>query len=96
MAKRKVTVTVDEELVDAVQRLGAGSMSSVVNAALAQEVDRPARAAALAGLLAAWEVALGPIPADAQAGAKVAFDDLDGLVAPGPIETEPDSAAQTS
>ena len=45
MAKRKITVTVDEGLVEAVQALGDDSLSSVVNAALASELDRRARAA---------------------------------------------------
>lgn len=77
MAKRKITVTVDEELVTAVQSLGAESLSHVVNAALADEVDRRARAAALGSLLADWEAAFGPVPdADAAAAAAV-FDDLD-------------------
>lgn len=40
MAKRKITVTVDDDLVEAVQRLGAESLSSVVNAALARDVER--------------------------------------------------------
>ena len=61
MAKRKITVTVDEDLVDAVQVLGADSLSSVVNAALASEVERRARAAALGRLLAEWDAAFGPV-----------------------------------
>lgn len=79
MAKRKITVTVDEALVDAVQRLGAESVSSVVNVALAHEVDRRARAAALARFLAEWDASLGPVPAEATAAARAAFDDLDGV-----------------
>jgi hypothetical protein len=54
MAERKVTVTVDEHLVELVHQLGAESLSSVVNVALAAEVDRMARAAALGRLLAEW------------------------------------------
>ena len=41
MAKRKITVTVDESLVDQVQALGAASLSSVVNEALEREVVVP-------------------------------------------------------
>jgi len=72
-------VTVDEDLVEIVQHLGAESLSSVVNAALAKEVDRRTRAAALARMLSDWEAALGPIPDAAAAAAKAAFDDLDAL-----------------
>jgi hypothetical protein len=80
MAKRKVTVTVDEDLVESVQRLGAESLSSVVNAALAAEVDRRARAAALERMLEEWDEALGPVDDDAAEAARAAFDDLDALV----------------
>ncbi len=79
MAKRKITVTVDEELVETAHTLGAESLSSVVNQALAQEVDRRARAAALGRLLADWETRLGPVDAEATAWAVAAFDDLDGV-----------------
>ncbi len=79
MAKRKVTVTVDEELVETLQHLGDASLSSVVNAALAAEVDRRSRAAALGRLLADWDAAFGPVSAAATATARAAFDDLDGL-----------------
>lgn len=82
MAKCKVTVTVDEGLVDAVQALGAASLSAVVNDALAAEVDRRARAAALGRLLAEWDAAYGPVSDEAAAEATAAFDDLDGTAAP--------------
>lgn len=79
MAKRKITVTVDEDLVADVQALGTESLSSVVNAALASEVERRARAAALGRMLAEWDAALGPIPDAAVAAAGAAFDDLDAI-----------------
>lgn len=72
-------MTVDEDLVESVQALGAASLSSVVNAALANEVDRRARAAALERLLDGWDAAFGPVPDDAAAAAAAAFDDLDAL-----------------
>ena len=78
MGKRKITVTVDEELVNAVQG-GSESLSSVVNTALAGEVDRRARAATLRRLLASWDDAHGPVDDAAADGARQAFDDLDGL-----------------
>ena len=77
MVKRKITVTVDEGLVEAVQTLGAGSLSSVVNAALAAEVDRRARSATLGRLLAGWDEAYGPVPGHLATDAATAFDDLD-------------------
>lgn len=78
MAKRKITVTVDEALVDAA-KVGSDSLSAVVNAALAAEVDRRARAAALGQRLAEWEATMGPIDGEAADAARRAFDDLDGL-----------------
>lgn len=78
MAKRKITVTVDEDLVETAQALGAESLSSVVNQALAREVDRRARSAALGRLLADWEERLGPVDDAASAWASATFDTLDG------------------
>lgn len=79
MAKRKITVTVDEDLVDAVRSLGLESLSSVVNAALSSEVERRARAAALERLLREWDDRFGPVSADAAAQARDVFDDLDAV-----------------
>lgn len=84
MAKRKITVTVDEELVEAVQSLGSEPVSAVVNAALTTEVDRRARAAALGRLLADWDEAFGPVPDAEQAAAAAAFDDADAVAAAPP------------
>jgi hypothetical protein len=81
MAKRKITVTVDEGLVSAVQAFGAESLSSVVNEALSREVERRARAAALGHLLAGWDASFGPVSPRAAARAAAAFDDLDGTSA---------------
>ena len=79
MAKRKITVTVDEHLVESVQQLGAESLSSVINTALAAEVERRARAAALQRQLAEWDGTYGPVSPDAAQEAARAFDDLDAL-----------------
>lgn len=81
MAKRKITVTVDEDLVDSVRSFGVESLSSVVNAALSSEVERRARAAALERLLQEWDTRLGPVSDDAAARAREAFDDLDATSA---------------
>src|SRR5438094_10650963 len=94
MAKRKITVTVDENLVETVQALGAESMSSVVNAALTNEVDRRARAAALGRLLAVWDAAYGPVPDAAAASAAADFDDLDAVAAPSLTPRTPRPAAK--
>lgn len=78
MAKRKITVTVDEELVETAHALGADSLSSVVNSALEREVDRRARHAALGRLLAEWDEAHGPVDEDTVAWAAAQFDRVDG------------------
>ena len=85
MAKRKITVTVDEALVEAA-KLGSESLSAVVNSALAAEVERRARAAALERRLSEWEAEFGPVDRQASEAARRAFDDLDGLAE----EHEPD------
>lgn len=79
MAKRKITVTVDEGLVEAVQALGSEPLSSVVNQALEAEVDRLARAEALGRMLAQWDEELGPVSAEAAAAAVAAFDAADAV-----------------
>jgi len=79
MAKRKITVTVDEALVDSV-RLGDESLSSIVNSALVNEVARRDREMALTDLLAEWDDTLGPIDDDSVREAEQAFDALDARV----------------
>ena len=81
MAKRKITVTVDEDLVQSVQALGSESLSAVVNEALAAEVERRARAAALGRLLADWDASFGPVSGEAAAAAADAFNDVDAVAA---------------
>ncbi|MGI8752534.1 MAG: type II toxin-antitoxin system CcdA family antitoxin [Acidimicrobiales bacterium] len=77
MAKRKITVTVDEGLVDSVRQLGDENLSAVVNTALADHVERLARLASLRQLLDRWEADAGPISAAAEADAATAFDQFD-------------------
>ncbi|MFN0030253.1 MAG: hypothetical protein ACKV2O_24130 [Acidimicrobiales bacterium] len=79
MAKRKITVTVDEELIESIRQFDAGSLSSVVNAALGVEVERRAREAALARQLAQWDKEYGPVSATSSRWAEQVFDDLDGV-----------------
>jgi post-segregation antitoxin (ccd killing protein) len=79
MAKRKITVTVDEDLVELARRLGSETLSGIINEALAAHLERLARRAALRRLLDRWDAELGPISAEAAAEARDAFDELDGL-----------------
>lgn len=78
MAKRKITVTVDADLVDEL-RAGEEAMSAVVNQALAPHSERRARQVALGDLLAKWESRLGPVDEAAVAAAREAFDEADGI-----------------
>lgn len=79
MAKRKITVTVDEEIVEQAHLLGVESLSAVVNEALTVHVERLARRAALRELLDTWEREFGPVSEAAAADARAAFDELDGV-----------------
>ena len=81
MPKRKITVTVDQELVDLIQALGVDmSLSGVVNEALGVHVERLGRLAALRELLDGWDERYGPVSAAAGAEARDAFDELDGVM----------------
>lgn len=78
MAKRKITVTVDERLVEQAHLLGVESLSAVVNQALAAHIERVARRAALRRLLDGWDRECGPVSEAAAAQAQAVFDELDG------------------
>lgn len=86
MAKRKVTVTVDEELIAQIRALDGPSFSGVVNDALREHVGGLARHQALSEWLVRWERELGPIPPEATADAEAAFDRAEGM------RTEPGAA----
>ncbi|MGH9114696.1 MAG: hypothetical protein ACRDWW_02590 [Acidimicrobiales bacterium] len=77
MVKRKITVTVDENLVEDVKVLGTDSLSAVVNSALASELERRSRAVALKRLIEDWDGRLGPVHSEVAEAAGAAFDDLD-------------------
>jgi len=79
MAKRKITVTVDEELVAMVQDLGAASLSAVVNDALAAQADHLARRRALEAMLLEWDHQFGSVSDEDRAWAAGAFDEVEGL-----------------
>lgn len=82
MAKRKVTVTIDEELLDLLREQGAENVSAAVNEALAEHAERVGRLAALRSQLDRWDRQFGPVSAKAASEAQRAFDELDGLSAP--------------
>lgn len=79
MAKRKITVTVDEEIIEEARRLGVDNLSAVVNEALAAHVERAARRAALRELLDTWEEKFGPPSEEDMAEARAAWDEADGI-----------------
>ncbi len=71
MATRKISVTVEEDLVEAVQsRVGTRGVSRFVSAAIRHELEREE----LADLLAELESELGPADEDLVAEAAAAFD----------------------
>ena len=68
MTKRRVTITVDEELIDAAAAASAagdaGSVSAWISEAMAQRVARDRRLAALADLISTYEAEHGEITED--------------------------------
>jgi post-segregation antitoxin (ccd killing protein) len=83
MAKRKVTVTIDAELLDVLRDQGAENVSAAINDALAEHAERVGRLAALRSQLDRWDAEFGPVSAKAAREARQAFDELDGLSVPG-------------
>lgn len=83
MAKRKVTVTIDAEVLDLLRDQGAENVSAAVNAALADHAERVGRLAALRSQLDRWDHEFGPVPAKVAEEARRAFDELDSVHAPG-------------
>jgi post-segregation antitoxin (ccd killing protein) len=77
MAKKKISVTVDEDLLEFAADTGT-PMSSLVNAALSEHLDRLARHAALGELLSSWDAAMGPIDDTERDDVRAAFADADG------------------
>jgi post-segregation antitoxin (ccd killing protein) len=82
MAKRKVTVTIDEELLELLRDQGAENVSAAVNEALAEHAERVGRRAALRSQLDRWDAEFGPVSERAARQARRAFDELDAVVAP--------------
>ncbi len=82
MAKRKVTVTLDAEVLDLLRAQGAENVSATINEALADHVERAGRLAALRSQLDRWDATFGPVSAKAADEARRAFDELDGVRTP--------------
>ena len=77
MAKKKISVTFDEELLELANDSGT-PVSTLVNAALAEHLDRLARRAALGDLLERWDSLLGPIDERERADIQASFAEADG------------------
>lgn len=77
MAKRKISVTIDEELLDLASDTGT-PVSVLVNTALGEHLDRLARHAALGELLAQWEATMGPVDEADRDDVRAAFAQADG------------------
>lgn len=74
MATRKISVSVEEDLVDAVQdRVGARGVSRFVSRAIRHELEREE----LSELLADLEEVLGPPDEELMVEAAAAFDQVD-------------------
>jgi post-segregation antitoxin (ccd killing protein) len=77
VAKRKITVTVDEAVVAGIEALGVTNLSAVINAALATELQTVGSRRALESLLAGWNDRFGAVSEDDLRGAREAFAELD-------------------
>lgn len=77
MAKKKVSVTIDEELLELANDSGT-PVSVLVNTALGEHLDRLARRAALADLLERWDSLFGPIDESERGDIQAAFAEADG------------------
>lgn len=69
MRMARVNITVPDELIEQARAAGL-NVSRVAGAALAEELDRRAKIAALDDYLRELDAALGPVPADEQAAAR--------------------------
>ena len=77
MATRKISVTVEEELVDAVRgRVGARGVSAFVSRAIRHELEH----AELGELLDELDEALGPPDEELMAEAAAAFDQVEKAI----------------
>jgi Post-segregation antitoxin CcdA len=80
MAKRKITVTIDEDLLDSIPELGTENVSSLLNKALRTELEARARHQALGLLLEELRIAHGEPTEEALRAAEDAFAELEGEI----------------
>ena len=80
MAKRKVTVTIDEDILDSLAVLGAENVSSLMNEALRSRLDAMVRNQALGELLDSWRANYGDLTEAERDEARATFDELDGFI----------------
>jgi post-segregation antitoxin (ccd killing protein) len=84
--KRRITVTVDEDLVEAAKLLGAKSLSAAVNAALREKVDGEMHRRAVLAWLEELDTKHGKA-SDAEQTEIEEFLDEIGFGTPGPTDT---------
>ena len=89
MPKKKLTVTVDESILDDLNRLGFENVSATVNEALASMIERKLRLEALGRLVDDLITANGEPTAEHYAASEAAFAEL----AVGPIPAKTAAAA---
>jgi hypothetical protein len=79
MAKHKVTVTIDEDILETLALLGVDNVSSVMNDALRSRVESMAHHQALGELLGSWREQF-KVPSDrTREAARAALRELDGI-----------------
>ncbi len=79
MPKKKISVTLDEELVELAAATGT-PVSTLINSALAEHLDRLARRASLGELLRHWDEVLGPVDETERDEVRSAFAEADGIL----------------
>jgi hypothetical protein len=77
MAKRKITVTVDDSVIEGIEAMGITNLSSVVNAALTAELHTVGHRLALQSLLDGWDRTYDNVADEDLLAARRAFDELD-------------------
>jgi hypothetical protein len=78
MTKRRITVTLDEHLVERISAIGTANLSAIVNEALTEKMDRLVERKALREFLDQMYGRYGAPSKAALSDARRAFDELDG------------------
>jgi hypothetical protein len=79
MAERKIMLTFDESVLEAIERLGIQNLSAIVNSALLAAVDAVGHRQALGELLSHWDQKYGEVPEAEFVSARAMFDELEGV-----------------